>query len=210
MKSGHLLIGFLIIIIIAIVAVDRMYIGRFESDFMELEKQRIVTSNKLATAKIVYENLNHVRDLVFKNMDFPDQKDTIPHESIFFDFLTTCINDLKLTLISVKPDRPVTNNRITTYGYDIVAEGDFFKFGELCSKFENSRRIISLESFTVSLIDDRSAQGTTRKGFENSGTNKRIRVTMRVNTYRIKKLVELPVIMTPQQIAAARKRQGRR
>ncbi len=209
MKTGRILLGILIFIIIGIFAADRLYLARFEKEFMELEKLRIVTSNKLATAKIVYENLNHVRDLVFENMDFPGQKDSIPHESVFFDFLTTCINDLKLKLVSVTPARPVTSGKITTYGYNIVVEGDFFKFGELCSKFENSRRIISLESFEVTQVNG-NASSRGASSAPASGNNKGIHVAMRVNTYRIAKAVELPPIKTPQQLKAERKLRGKR
>jgi Tfp pilus assembly protein PilO len=113
-------------------------------------------------------------------MDFPGQKNNTAHESYFFDFVTTCINDLKLQLVSVKPLRPVVKGPVTTYGYDIVIEGDFFKFGELCAKFENSRRIVSLETFSVDLM-------TNSQGKIASAETKGIRVTMRVNTYRIKK-----------------------
>jgi len=84
---------------VALVVADRLYVSKLEKEFRSLENQRIVTSNKLATAKIVHENLNHVRDLVFKNMDFPGQHDSITHETHFFDFLTTCVNDLKLKLV---------------------------------------------------------------------------------------------------------------
>jgi len=178
MKTGNLLLLIIIVIIAGLAVLDRLYTSKLEAKFTELEKARIITSNKLATAKIVYENLNHVRDLVFKNMDFSNQKDSVPHESIFFDFLTTCINDLKLKIVSVKPLRPRTVDRITTYGYDIEIEGDFFKFGELCAKFENSRRIISLETFDVSLLSDKKDHSAEVKG---------IAVKMRVNTYRVKK-----------------------
>jgi len=176
---------------------DQLHLKKLKQEFLQLEKERIETTNGLATAKIVHENLNHVRDLVFKNMDFPGQKDSVSHESIFFDFLTSCLNDLKLTLVSIKPARPQTTGQITTLGYDIEIEGDFFKFGELCAKFENSRRIISLESFNVELINESGISG---------GDNKGIRVRMRVNTFRIRKGVELPPILTPRQIAEAHKR----
>ncbi len=185
MKAGDILTLIMVLAIIGTIAADRYYVSQFEKDFRELEKQRIITSNKLATAKIVHENLNHVRDLVFKNMDFPGHKDSVTHETHFFEFITTCVNDLKLKLVSVNPQRPVVKDRITTYGYDIVIEGDFFKFGELCAKFENSRRIVSVESFDVELI-------TGREGRRYSGTYKGIRVTMRVNTFRVKK--ELPPV----------------
>jgi len=92
-----------------------------------LKKNASSFQNKLATAKIVYENLNHVRDLVFKNMDFPGRMDTVAQETRFFDYVTTCINDLKLKLVSVEPVRPVIQDRITTFGYTIVIEGDFFQ-----------------------------------------------------------------------------------
>lgn len=180
-KGGKILLGLVILAAVVTIAVDRLYVVKFQETFSEIEKQRIITSNKLATAKIVQENLNHVRDLVFKNMDFPGQKDTVSHESLFFDFVTTCVNDLKLKLISVKPLRPVTTDRITTYSYDIEIEGDFFRFGELCAKFENSRRIISVESFDVNLVSGDSKDELSTK-------NKEVKIKMRVNTYRVKKV----------------------
>lgn len=135
---------------IAVIPADIFYTSRFVPRFKEVEKQRIVISNQLATAKIVSENLNHVRDLVYRNMDFAGQKDSLPpHETQFYEFLTECINDLKMRLISVRPLTPTTQGRVTTYGYDITLEGDFFGFGELCSKFENSRRVMALTSFEI-------------------------------------------------------------
>jgi Tfp pilus assembly protein PilO len=164
----------------AALAIDRFYVSGLTSTFMELEKERIETSNKLATAKIVHENLNHVRDLVFENMEFASRKDSVLHETHIFNFITTCVNDLKLNLLSVKPLRPRTQERVTTCSYDIELEGDFFKFGELCSKFENSRRIIAVESYEVRLVDEKQRAG-------GGPEHKMIRVSMRINTYRVKK-----------------------
>jgi Tfp pilus assembly protein PilO len=179
-NTGNLLLAFTLLLIVAAVVADRLYLAELEDRFMSFERQRIEISNKLATAKIVHENLNHVRDLVFENMDFPGQVDTLGHETHIFNFITTCINDLKLKLVSVKPVRPVTAGLVTTYGYEIELEGDFFKFGELCSKFENSRRIISLESWDVALVDQ-------EEKIKGGPENKMIKVKMRINTYRIKK-----------------------
>jgi Tfp pilus assembly protein PilO len=179
MKKGPYILGLIIVIILAVICLDQFYISKLEKKFLIVEKERVVVSNKLATAKIVYENLNHVRDLVFKNMDFPGQTDTVTLETRFFDYITTCVNDLKLKLVSVEPLRPVTQDRVTIFGYNIQIEGDFFSLGELCSKLENSRRIISLESFTVEQISDYRPNLTNRGG---------IRVQMLVHTYRIKKI----------------------
>jgi len=170
----------------AVIVIDQNHMHKYKAEFLKIEKERIVVSNKLTTAKIVHENLNHVRDLIFNNMDFPGQKDTIDHESHFFDFVTTCVNDLKLKLVSVRPAAPTTAGRITTYGYDVVVEGDFFRFGELCAKFENNRRLVAIESFDVSLISDNESQKAGVTNFRSS-VNKNIQVNMRINTFRIAK-----------------------
>jgi Tfp pilus assembly protein PilO len=182
MKQGKLLLPIVILLFIGVILADFVLMSKFKENFKKLEKQRIVTANKLATAKIVSENLNHVRDLVFKNMDFNSQKDTIPHETHIFDFLTECIRDLKMTLVAVRPLRPETKERITTYSYDIELEGDFFQFGEFCSKLENSRRIISLEEFEVLLVEKKS----DKEG--DAPDNKKVKVSMLINTYRVKKI----------------------
>lgn len=180
-NKGSLLLAFTAVLALSLILLDQLYIATLKKDFMTLEMERIQTSNKLATAKIVQENLNHVRDLVLENMDFPNQDGGLmDHEEHVFAFVTNCINDLKLKLVSVKPLRPQAKGLITTVGYDIEIEGDFFKFGELCSKFENSRRLISLETYEVGLVaQDEQAQGGPE--------NKMIRIKMRINTYRIRK-----------------------
>lgn len=177
-----------IVSLITFILVDRLMVADFEPTFKKLETQRIITSNKLASAKIVYENLNHVRDLVQKNMIFPNQKDSASLETIFFDFITTCVNDLKMKLVSCHPVAPVTSGYITTYGYDIELEGDFFSLGELFAKFENSRRIISVTTFDVNLKSGEvsgNADAVRREMAQSS--NKGISIKIHVNTYRINK-----------------------
>jgi len=175
-------------VLIAFILADRLIVTDFVPTFKKLETQRIITSNKLASAKIVYENLNHVRDLVQKNMTFPGQKDSVSYETIFFDFVTTCVNDLKMNLVSCRPLLPFVSGTITTYGYDLELEGDFFSFGELCSKFENSRRIITVNTFDVNLKagEQSGSEAEFRRNLLNP-QNKGITIKMRVNTYRIQK-----------------------
>lgn len=179
MKFSGIVIAILVLLGALLIAGDRWYLSTLEDQFKEIEKQRITVSNKLTTAKIVHENLNHVYELVTENMVFPGEPtDSVTPETKFFHFITQCVQDLKLELMSVKPVKPSVNGRITKYGYDIEVVGDFFKFGELCAKFENSRRIISVDKFDVNLDKqiDAAANG-----------NKSIKVSMRVTTYLIRK-----------------------
>jgi Tfp pilus assembly protein PilO len=186
-NSAPMLVLLIMIAAFILVAVlDHIHMPKFKQEFLKIEKERVAVSNKLTTAKIVQENLNHVRELIFNNMDFPGQPDTIDHETQFFQFVTTCVSDLKLKMVSVRPIAPVVSGRVTTYGYDVEIEGDFFRFGELGAKFENNRRIVSIESFDVDLIGEREVDN--RRGRTSHSTeNKDIRVKMRINTYRVTK-----------------------
>ncbi len=191
MKSGESLLIFMAVSAIAVVPTDILYTSRFVPRFKDIEKQRIVISNQLATAKIVSENLNHVRDLVYRNMEFADQKDSVSQEFLLFDFLTSCVNDLKMRLVSVRPSQPATIGRVTTYGYEISLEGDFFSFGELCSKFENSRKVMSLISFEVSQVSRETAAEIPAKGGKSPVAipqNRRgISIRLHIDTYRVRK-----------------------
>jgi hypothetical protein len=189
MKLDTILLCCVAGVLVAFILVDRLVMADFEPAFKKLETQRIITSNKLASAKIVYENLNHVRDLVQKNMLFPGQKDSLTHETIFFDFLTTCVNDLKMKLVACRPAPPAVSGLITTYSYDVELQGDFFSFGELCSKFENSRRIIAIATFDVSLAgNEQDYENQNRRAdLSAQSGNKGISIKMHINTYRIKK-----------------------
>ena len=90
----------------------------------------------------------------------------------------------------MKPVQPVVQGRITVYGYDLQLECDFFKFGELCAKFENNLNLISVESFDVVQAEGVEATGGNKAASKsatiNNG-NKGIRVSMRINTFRVKK-----------------------
>lgn len=183
MKGGNIIMIIVLLLTVGVITADRVYVSKFTERFKDVEKKRIVTSNKLATAKIVHENLFHVRELVVRNMILQNVNDSVNFESELFQFLTTCINDLKLKLIEVSPGRPSKKDRVETIIYDVEIEGDFFNFGELCAKLENSRRIISLKTYSVVLADKRS------KIKENKNKNNRIRVKMGLETYMIDKYV---------------------
>lgn len=192
MKSGEALLITMAIIAVGVIPADLLYASRFVPRFKELEKQRIITSNQLATAKIVSENLNHVRDLVYRNMEFPGQKDSVSQESILFDFLTSCVNDLKMRLVSVRPSHPSVQGRVTTYGYDIQLEGDFFSFGEFCSKLENSQRLLALTSFEVSQVGKEQQASPAAKGGKGvvavqQPSRRGINISMHLDTFRVKK-----------------------
>jgi hypothetical protein len=192
-KSGETLLLVMAISAIGVIPADLLYTSRFVPRFKSIEKQRIVTSNQLATAKIVSENLNHVRDLVFRNMEFPGQKDSLTQESIIFDFLTSCVSDLKMRLVAVQPVVPTRAEAVTTYGYDIVLEGDYFSFGELCSKLENSQRVLALTSFDVIQASSREQGSTpvdpkTGKAVPKPGGDRRaVYIKLHLDTYRVKK-----------------------
>lgn len=191
MKPGeNLLIG-MGFVALAIIPADIFYTSRFVPRFKVLEKERIVTSNQLATAKIVSENLNHVRELVFQNMEFAAQKDSATQETIIFDFLTECVNDLKMRLVSVRPITPTVNGRVTTNGYDIQLEGDFFSFGEFCSKLENSRRVLALTSFEVTQMSKATSVAVAPKNGKNSApvvtSRNSVAIKLHLDTFRVKK-----------------------
>ncbi len=183
MKGGNVILVIVLLLTVGVITADRIYVSKFTERFKEIEKKRIITSNKLATAKIVHENLFHVRDLVYRNMMLKGVNDTVNFETELFQFLTTCIGDLKLKLIEVSPGRPSKKDRVETVIYDVEIEGDFFNFGELCAKLENSRRIISLKTYSVVLADKKS------KVKNNKNKNNRIRVNMGLETYLIDKYV---------------------
>lgn len=176
--GADIFLGIMILLSVAAIAGDRLYVSRLHKRFQELENERIATSNGLATAKIVDENLRHVRDLVFENMEFPGRQDSIDPEARLFEFITECINDLKLVLVSIQPMQVKKKNASGTKSYALEIEGDFFTIGELCAKFENSRLLISIEELEISRASEKDDRpdGTAR-----------IKARMVINTYRVKK-----------------------
>jgi Tfp pilus assembly protein PilO len=145
------IIAFAALLVVFLIT-DILYLSKLEKKFLELEHERIVTSNQLATAKIIAENLNHVRDLVFQNMTFPGRKDSVSVDMGLYTFLTECSRDLKIKIQKVQPLPKERKGRITSFRYEVEMECDFFSFGEFCSKLENNRRIIALSQFELSTM----------------------------------------------------------
>lgn len=165
---------------IAVLVTDRWYIPKLRQQYEATEKERLEVANKLTTARIIQENLNHVRDLIFSNMVVPGVVDSTTVETELFQFLTESVQDLKLKLVGLKPIAPTTQERVTTYPYEIEVEGDYFKFGELCAKLENNRRIISLTGFEVTLV-----QPSEDIDYRLLNQNQPVRIKMRVETYQV-------------------------
>jgi Tfp pilus assembly protein PilO len=161
--------------------VDHFYIPSLQKELSAVESETVAVANKLNTARIVQENLLHVRDLVFQNMQVPGYVDSVSVETSLFHFLTEGVQDLKLKLIGVKPLPPRLDGRVITYPYEIEVEGDFFKFGELCSKYENSRRIINLKEFSVELVNASDDIDERMKSM-----NQPVKIKMSLETYWVK------------------------
>ena len=96
-----------------------------------------------------------------------------------------------MKLVSVRPVKPSTLGRVTTFGYDIELEGDFFSFGELCSKLENSRRVIALTSFALTQTSRSTSSandGKTEKGISRPLPDRRsVTIRIHLDTFSVKK-----------------------
>lgn len=181
MKKSKFLLIYTLVCAMLFLGIDRLYLPKLMLSLKQTEQETVAVANKLNTARIVQENLHHVRDLVFQNMEVSGYVDTIGVETSLFRFLTESVQDLKLKLISVKPIPPRQDLRITVFPYEIEVEGDFFKFGELCSKFENSRRIINLKDFKVELIHASDDIDERMKNL-----NQPVSIKMSLETYWVK------------------------
>ncbi len=180
MKTSRLILILLSVVLAGFLIADALYLSKFENNFQALERERIVTSNQLATAKIISENLNHVRDMVFQNMTFPGRKDTVGVDLGLYTFLTECSRDLKMKLLRIQPQTKQTKGRIVTYGYDVDMEGDFFSFGEFCSKLENNRRIIALTRFDLSTA-------SAKDGASPTSSHRALSLKLHLNTFQVLK-----------------------
>jgi Tfp pilus assembly protein PilO len=185
MKAARIPLFLIVALGIAFLVADLIILSKFEKKFISLERERIVTSNQLATAKIIAENLNHVRDLVFQNMIFPGRKDSVSVDMGMYSFLTECARDLKVKLIRVQPLPVEQNGRITTYKYDVQMECDFFSFGEFCSKLENNRRIVALSQFELSSIGS-DKQGPSDDN-PSPSSRRGLALKLQLNTYQVMK-----------------------
>jgi hypothetical protein len=124
-------------------------------EIKDLEQKRIVKYNEYVSATILSENLNRVAKLINANMNIQigtkgKKGGKIPYSrTVFYNFITQCLRDLKITLVNFEQVEPSVKGRVKHEPYVVQILCDFFRFGELVSKFENSEKIVSLDKFSV-------------------------------------------------------------
>ncbi len=141
--TGMLLTGTVALGLVAIVG-DLAYLSRFKTRYQEIQADKVRTSHQLATARIISENLPHVRDLVFHNMEFPGSQDEKRAESIFLEFLSESVEMADLQLSDFEPLPPAVSGARSTYQYRLTLTGNLDGLDLFAKRLENHRRLVSL------------------------------------------------------------------
>ncbi len=160
-----------------------------------LETIRVKKSNDLLGAKIVSENLSRVSRLINANMDIElDTSQTTRRwrryaRTVFYDFVTECLNDLKIPLTNFDQLPIQAQAGANSESYKLEVLSDFFRFGELATKFENSEKIISLDRFDVVKRAAEFENGDQLRRMDSSGVGPKdnLQVTLEIKTFQILK-----------------------
>lgn len=187
MKNIKLFLVLIVFLGLIFFFVDMLYITPINEEIITIEKEIIKKNNELLSAKIVSKNMKRVRKLISINTNIEIvgvlEKERKSQYTNFYSFLTTCINDLKIELMSIKPEENFKKGRVEKSPYILSIRCDFFKLGELISKFENSERILSIPELDIQSIERSSSE---KKKLSPFGVHN-LHVKMKIITNLIKK-----------------------
>jgi Tfp pilus assembly protein PilO len=115
-----------------------------------LDREVELKSEKLLSAQILAENLSGVTDLLRLNfatslVDSTAQTASIP----FLSFLTESMEDLEITLVSLRPDELKQDGQVLRVPYEVNMLATYRQLGEFFSLLERSTRLIEVAEFTI-------------------------------------------------------------
>ncbi len=186
MKNAKVFLLLSIFALLIFLAIDILLVSPINQEIIEVEKEKLKKTNELLSAKIVSKNMKRVRRLITINTEIEiideSDHDIKSQYTDFYNFLTTCVNDLKIELVSIRPDKTFKVGRIQKSPYILSIRCDFFKLGELISKFENSERILSIPDMDIQEVElSENEKRTSPFGVHN------LQVKMTILTNLIKK-----------------------
>lgn len=116
-----------------------------------LNKRIKAKNEKLISAQILAQELDMVARLIDRNLAISARDSLAEDASLpFLDYITTMMNDQKIKLITLEPDRKrVTRHDYVKTSYDMSIECSYKEFGKFVNELEKSDRIISIEQFKV-------------------------------------------------------------
>ncbi len=117
----------------------------------DLEDEQIDLNEQLISAQILANKLDRVYSLFERNLALSERDSLAEDASMpFMSDLTQIMEDLDITLISIKPKtRDDLGDHIVS-PYDLVINCSFHQLGKFMTEVERSPRLVSVEEFTIS------------------------------------------------------------
>jgi Tfp pilus assembly protein PilO len=130
--------------------------GKIRAYHKEIEKLQ----EKLISSQITARQMEHVSDLIQKNLAFSTQDTLAQGASLsFLKDLTKVLDKLKINLVSLEPLSPVDQGGYIETPYRLEIVCNYNQLCQLVNKMEKSPRFISVKALKVeNYFDDYFAQ----------------------------------------------------
>ena len=150
MKRNYSLFFITSIFIIGFMLFNERSYDPLPTEIKNLEDEQITYNEKLITAQILAEQLDHVYTVFERNMALKNDKSLKEVASIeFLNTLTDMLSDLEITVQHIKPGRKEERDLYTYIPYDLEIKCTYEKFGKFVTELEKSERLISIDSFLL-------------------------------------------------------------
>ncbi len=104
----------------------------------------------LISAEITSSQLDQVKKLIVENVALTEDDSLAQGASLqFLKALTLVLDELKIKLVSLEPQRPDYSGYFVETPYKMTIEATYEQFCQLSNKMEKSSRLISLKEFQL-------------------------------------------------------------
>jgi Tfp pilus assembly protein PilO len=149
-KRNLLLLILLVVLTATFWAGNTLLIDDKPNRLLDLEDELEELNEQLISAQILANKLARVYTLFDENLALSVQDSLAEDASMpFLNSLTEMLEDLNITLLSIKPKNRITLGNALNSPYELIIRCSYDQLGQFMAEMERSPRLITVDEFVV-------------------------------------------------------------
>ena len=149
MNKNIIFLGIISFFLLAFFIENSFFVSSKPTKIRKLEKTSKSTQERYNAASILSSELKRMYNIFEVNLatktNMVDKEASIE----FLESLTDIIEELNISVLSIKPQRKTKKGKYTYIPYEVEIRCSYEQFGKLVNKLETNDKLIQIESFKL-------------------------------------------------------------
>ncbi len=183
-RNSIFLLGLVVLTLLFWIEVKAV-LGNKAETFLNLEDDLTDLNEQLISAQILANKLDRVYSLFEKNLALSARDSLAEDASMpFMNDLTRMMDDLKITLISIKPKKRIDKNDHIISPYELLLNCSYDQLGKFITEIERSPRLVGIDEFFIKNGVERLKSNTSESILERQDVELKLYTLTLVKNYK--------------------------